>query len=186
VTTAGVSTIGCGRRQVVDQAGRWFVDGRWHLSVAQFTVPATSVVLTGELRRSSVTLDAVATVGDLAPAAVLETTKYDDDGTVSDLRRPRSPRYPRGDDTCKMRVKSQAATAVLLSTGGRYHSSRGELLLIVTRVLLLLVPIFNVGLYILSLWLLFLSVFIACILSEFITCSSLLLFLLFNICLFIN
>jgi len=32
----------------------------------------------------------------------------------------------------------------------------------------LLVPIFNVGLYILSLWLLFLSVLIACILSEFI------------------
>jgi len=82
------------------------------------------------------------------------------------------------------RVKQQQP--FLLSTGGRYHSSRDELLLIVTRVLLLLVPIFNVGLYILSLWLLFLSVFIACILSEFITCSSLLLFLLFNISLFIN
>ena len=46
--------------------------------------------------------------------------------------------------------------------------ARDELLLIVTRVLFLLVPIFNVGLCILSLWLLFLSVLIACILSEFI------------------
>ena len=82
------------------------------------------------------------------------------------------------------RVKQQQP--FLLSTGGRYHSSRDELLLIVTRVLLLLVPIFNVGLYVLSLWLLFLSVFIVCILSECITCSSLLLFLLFNISLFIN
>ena len=56
----------------------------------------------------------------------------------------------------------------MLSTGGRYHSSPDELLLIAIRVLLLLVPMFNVGLYILSLWLLFLSVLIACILSEFI------------------
>ena len=124
MTTAGVSTIGCGRRQVVDQAGRWFVDGRWHSSVAQFMVPVTSGVRTGELRRSWVTLDAVASVGDLAPATVLETTKYDDDAMACDLWRPRWPRYPRVDDACKTRVNRQVPRAVLLSTGGRYHSLR--------------------------------------------------------------
>ena len=115
---------GCTRRQGVDKAVGQFVNGRWQSSVVQVTVPATSGVLTGELRCSLVTLDAVASVGDLAPATVLETTKYDDDAMACDLWRLRWPRYPRVDDACETRVNRQVPRAVLLSTGGRYHSLR--------------------------------------------------------------
>jgi len=71
-------------------------------------------VLTGELRWRSVTLDAVASIGDLALAAVPAATKYDDDATASDLRRPRWPRYPGGDDACKTRVNSQVPRAIFV------------------------------------------------------------------------
>jgi len=54
------------------------------------------------------TLNAVASVGDLAPAAVRAATRYDDDRTANDRRRPRSPMYPGGDDTCKTRVESSS------------------------------------------------------------------------------
>jgi len=96
---------GCTRRQVVDKAVGQFVDGRWHSSVAQFMMPVTSGGLTGELRWRSVTFETVASVGDLAPAAVLVATRCDDD---HDRRRPRLPR----DDACERGVKNQAAGAV--------------------------------------------------------------------------
>ena len=73
--------------------------------MVQVTVPATSGVLTGELRWRSVAFEAVASVGNLSPAAVLVATRCDDD---RDRRRPRLPR----DDACEMGVKNQAAGAV--------------------------------------------------------------------------
>ena len=96
---------GCTRRQVVDKAVGQFVNGRWQSSVVQVTVPATSGVLTGELRWRLVTFETVASVGHLAPAAVLVATRCDDD------RDRRSPRLPR-DDACEMGVKNQAVGAV--------------------------------------------------------------------------
>ena len=42
-------------------------------------VPVTSGVLTGELRWRLVTFEAVASVGDLSPVAVLAATRCDDD-----------------------------------------------------------------------------------------------------------
>ena len=96
---------GCTRRQLVDKAVGQFINGRWQSSVVQVTVPATSGVLTGELRWRLVTFETVASVGHLALAAVLVATRCDDD------RDRRSPRLPR-DDACEMGVKNQAVGAV--------------------------------------------------------------------------
>ena len=57
------------------------------------------------------TSDAVATVRDLAPAAVPAATMYDD-GAASDLRVPRSPRYPGG-DACKTKESSSRSRFVI-------------------------------------------------------------------------
>ena len=96
---------GCTRRQGVDKAVGQFVNGRWQSSVVQVTVPATSGVLTGELRWRLVTFETVASVGHLAPAAVLVAPRCDDD---RDRRRSRLPR----DDACERGVKNQAVGAV--------------------------------------------------------------------------
>jgi len=68
--------------------------------------------------RATMTLGDVgsfATVGDLALAGVLAATRYDDNATATgDLRRPRSPRYPGGDDACKTKVNSQVPRAVFV------------------------------------------------------------------------
>ena len=126
---------GCKRRQVVDKAVGQFVNGRWQSSVVQVTVPATSGVLTGELRWRSVTFETVASVGDLAPAAVLVATRCDDD---RDRRRPRLPR----DDACERGVKNQAVSVCYRPED--VHLLRDEFLLSVIRVLFFRVPIFNV------------------------------------------
>ena len=154
---------GCTRRQkrATEKAVGQFVNGRWQSSVVQVTVPATSGVLTGELRWRLVTFETVASVGHLAPAAVLVATRCDDD------RDRRSPRLPR-DDACEMGVKNQAVGAVCYRPEDVITCCEMSYCLLLQECCFWLAPIFNVGLCILSLWLLFLSVLIACILSEFI------------------